>query len=271
MKRILPGFGLTMGYSLAYMSLIVLLPLAALAALAAKLGPAEFWSIITHPRTLAAYKLSVGGALIAAIINTVFGVIIAWVLARYTFPGKRIMDALVDLPFALPTAVAGIALSAIYAPTGWIGKPLASLHIKAAYNTTGIIIAMVLVSLPFVVRTVQPVLEDFDAELEEAADTLGASRLSTLLRVIIPPLVPAILTGFALAFAKSVGEYGSIIFISSNIPGKTEIAPLLIYNRLEEFNYPAAAAIAVGLLAISFVLLLTINLLQAWSRRSAVL
>lgn len=260
-----------MGYSLAYMSLIVLLPLAALALLAAKLGPSEFWAIITHPRTLAAYRLSVGGALIAAIINTIFGVIIAWVLARYSFPGKRLMDALVDIPFALPTAVAGIALSAIYAPKGWIGQFLAKLDIKAAYNATGIIIAMVLVSLPFVVRTVQPVLEDFDTELEEAADTLGASRLSTLIRVIIPPLVPAILTGFALAFAKSVGEYGSIIFISSNKPGKTEIAPLLIYNRLEEFNYPAAAAVAVGLLAISFVLLLTINLLQAWSRRSAIL
>lgn len=268
-RSILPGFGLTMGYSLAYMSLLVLLPLAALALTAAKLSLPEFWDVLTHPRTLAAYRLSIGGALIAAFLNTIFGVIIAWVLSRYTFPGRRIVDALVDIPFALPTAVAGIALTAVYAPTGWLGKPLASLGIQAAYNSTGIIIAMMLVSLPFVVRTLQPVLEEFDPELEEAADTLGAGRISIFFRVVLPALTPAILTGFALAFAKSIGEYGSIIFISSNMPGKTEIAPLLIMKRLEAFNYPAAAAIAVGLLAVSFILLLIINLLQAWTRRSA--
>jgi len=270
-RSILPSFGLTMGYSLAYMSLLVLLPLAALALTAAKLSLAEFWDVLTHPRTIAAYRLSIGGALIAALLNTIFGVIIAWILSRYTFPGRRIVDALVDIPFALPTAVAGIALTAVYAPTGWLGKPLSSLGIQAAYNSTGIIIAMMLVSLPFVVRTLQPVLEEFDPELEEAADTLGADRVSIFFRVVLPALTPAILTGFALAFAKSIGEYGSIIFISSNMPGKTEIAPLLIMKRLEAFNYPAAAAIAVGLLSVSFILLLVINLLQAWTRRSAAL
>ena len=248
---------------------MVFLPLSTLFLMTSRLTWAEFWRIVTDERTVAAYGLSIGGAIIAAIVNTVFGVIIAWVLVRYTFPGKKIMDGLVDLPFALPTAVAGIALTAIYAQNGWIGRFLEPIGIKAAYSRTGVVIAMILVSLPFVVRTVQPVLEDLDAEIEEAAASLGARRVSAFARVIFPTLLPAILTGLALSFAKSVGEYGSIIFIAGNLPGKTEIAPLLIYLRLEEFNYPAATAIAVGMLAVSFLMLLVINLLQAWTRRSA--
>ncbi len=266
---VLPGFGLTMGLSVTYMSLVVFLPLSTLFLMTARLSWQEFWKIVTDDRVLAAYGLSIGGAMIAAVVNTIFGVIIAWVLVRYTFPGKKIMDGLVDLPFALPTAVAGIALTAIYAQNGWLGQFLEPLGIKAAYSRVGVVIAMILVSLPFVVRTVQPVLEDLDAEYEEAAASLGARRWSAFLRVIFPTLLPAILTGLALSFAKSVGEYGSIIFIAGNLPGKTEIAPLLIYLRLEEFNYPAATAIAVGMLTVSFVMLLVINLLQAWTRRSA--
>jgi sulfate/thiosulfate transport system permease protein len=292
-KNVLPGFGLSMGFTLTYMGLLVMLPLSTLILMTAKLSWDEFWTIVTAPRTLAAYKLSIGGAVVAALINTFFGIILAWVLVRYRFPGRRIMDALVDLPFALPTAVAGIALTAVYADNGWVGQWIGKLGIddafnwavggsawllgldyepwdgRLAYNQIGIVIAMILVSLPFVVRTVQPVLADMEPEMEQAAASLGARRWTTFRRVIMPTLMPAILTGLALSFAKSVGEYGSIIFISSNLPQKTEIAPLLIYLRLEEFNYPAAAAIAVGMLAISFVMLLVVNLLQAWSRRSA--
>lgn len=266
---VLPGFGLTMGFSVTYMSLMVFLPLSTLFLMTSRLSPQEFWKIVTDDRVLSAYGLSIGGAMIAAVVNTVFGVVIAWVLVRYSFPGKKLMDGLVDLPFALPTAVAGIALTAIYAQNGWVGRVLEPLGIKAAYSRLGVVIAMILVSLPFVVRTVQPVLEDLDAEYEEAAASLGARRWSAFLRVIFPTLLPAVLTGLALSFAKSVGEYGSIIFIAGNLPGRTEIAPLLIYLRLEEFNYPAATAIAVGMLAVSFVMLLVINLLQAWTRRSA--
>lgn len=267
---VLPGFGLTMGFSVTYMGLMVFLPLSTLFLMTSRLTWSEFWRIVTDDRTLAAYGLSIGGAMIAAIVNTIFGVIIAWVLVRYSFPGKKIMDGLVDLPFALPTAVAGIALTAIYSEeNGWLGQFLQPLGIKAAYSRVGVVIAMILVSLPFVVRTVQPVLEDLDAEIEEAAASLGARRWSSFRRVIFPTLLPAILTGLALSFAKSVGEYGSIIFIAGNLPGKTEIAPLLIYLRLEEFNYPAATAIAVGMLAVSFVMLLVINLLQTWTRRSS--
>lgn len=268
-SSVLPGFGLTMGFSVTYLGLMVFLPLSTLFLMTSRLTWAEFWRIVSDERTVAAYGLSIGGAIIAAIVNTVFGVIIAWVLVRYTFPGKKIMDGLVDLPFALPTAVAGIALTAIYAQNGWIGRFLEPIGIKAAYSRMGVVIAMILVSLPFVVRTVQPVLEDLDAEIEEAAASLGARRWSAFARVIFPTLLPAILTGLALSFAKSVGEYGSIIFIAGNLPGKTEIAPLLIYLRLEEFNYPAATAIAVGMLAVSFTMLLVINLLQTWTRRSA--
>ena len=268
-SSVLPGFGLTMGFSVTYLGLMVFLPLSTLFLMTSRLTWAEFWRIVADERTMAAYGLSIGGAMIAAMVNTVFGVIIAWVLVRYSFPGKKIMDGLVDLPFALPTAVAGIALTAIYAQNGWLGRFLEPIGIKAAYSRLGVIIAMILVSLPFVVRTVQPVLEDLDAEIEEAAASLGARRWSAFARVIFPTLLPAILTGLALSFAKSVGEYGSIIFIAGNLPGKTEIAPLLIYLRLEEFNYPAATAIAVGMLAVSFFMLLVINLLQTWTRRSA--
>ncbi len=266
---VLPGFGLTMGFSVTYMSLVVFLPLSTLFLMTSRLSWQEFWKIVTDDRVLSAYGLSIGGAMIAAAVNTVFGVVIAWVLVRYSFPGKKLMDGLVDLPFALPTAVAGIALTAIYAQNGWVGRFLEPLGIKAAYSRLGVVIAMILVSLPFVVRTVQPVLEDLDAEYEEAAASLGARRSSAFFRVIFPTLLPAVLTGLALSFAKSVGEYGSIIFIAGNLPGRTEIAPLLIYLRLEEFNYPAATAIAVGMLAVSFLMLLVINLLQAWTRRSA--
>lgn len=289
-KNVLPGFGLSMGFTLTYMGLLVMLPLSTLIFMTARLSLSEFWAIVIAPRTLAAYRLSIGGAVIAALINTFFGLILAWVLVRYRFPGRRIMDALVDLPFALPTAVAGIALTAVYAENGWIGRwvtgavrwvyeagggdmsqtpAILGWDGRLAYNQVGIVIAMILVSLPFVVRTVQPVLADMEPEMEQAAASLGARRWTTFWRVIVPTMLPAILTGLALSFAKSVGEYGSIIFISSNLLNQTEIAPLLIYLRLEEFNYPAAAAIAVGMLAISFVMLLVVNLLQAWSRRSA--
>lgn len=267
----LPGFGLSMGYTLTYISLLVLIPLAALVLVSARLSAHEFWQILTDARTLAAFRLSIGGATLAAVINTVFGLITAWVLVRYEFPGRKLIDGLVDLPFALPTAVAGIALSAVYANNGWVGQYLAPLGIQAVYSRTGVVLAMILVSLPFVVRTVQPVLEDLEPELEEAAASLGAGRLTIVRHVILPALLPAICTGFALSFAKSVGEYGSIIFVSSNMPGRTEIVPMLIMGKLEEYNYHAAAAIGVGMLVISFVMLLILNLLQAWTRRSAAL
>jgi sulfate transport system permease protein len=263
----LPGFGLALGFTLTYLSLIVLIPLAGLVLKSATLGLAGFLDVVTGPRTLAALRLSFVTALIAAVINAVFGVIIAWVLIRYRFPGRRLLDAFVDLPFALPTAVAGIALTALYAPNGWIGSWLEPLGIKVAYTPLGIVIALIFIGLPFVVRTVQPVLEEFDKELEEASATLGATRRQTVFRVMMPTLAPAILTGFALALARAVGEYGSVIFIAGNLPFVSEIAPLLIIIKLEEFSYPAAAAIGTAMLLISFGILLFVHLVQAWQRR----
>src|SRR5512143_6924 len=262
-----PGFGLALGFTLTYLSLIVLIPLAGLVLKSATLGLAGFLDVVTGPRTLAALRLSFVTALIAAAINAVFGVIIAWVLIRYRFPGRRLIDAFVDLPFALPTAVAGIALTALYAPNGWIGSWLEPLGIKVAYTPLGITIALIFIGLPFVVRTVQPVLEEFDRELEEASATLGANRRQTVFRVMLPTLMPAILTGFALALARAVGEYGSVIFIAGNMPFQSEIAPLLIIIRLEEFNYAQAAAIGTAMLMISFAILLFVHLVQAWSRK----
>ena len=264
---VIPGFGLTLGFSLAYLTLIILIPLAGLVWRSASLSGGEFLAILADQRTLNALRISFGTAFVAALINVVFGVIVAWVIVRYEFPGRRIVDAVVDLPFALPTAVAGIALAALYAPNGWIGQVLNVFGIKAAFNPTGIVIALVFIGLPFVVRTVQPVMEEIDREVEEAAATLGAGRAQTLLRVLLPGLAPAITTGFALAFARAVGEYGSVIFIAGNLPLKTEIAPLLIVIKLEEYNYAGATAIAAIMLAISFAMLFVINLLQSWSRR----
>jgi sulfate transport system permease protein len=264
---VIPGFGLTLGFSIAYLTLIILIPLSGLLWRSASLSGAEFMAILTDERTIKALEVSFGTALIAAVVNVVFGVIVAWVIVRYEFPGRRIIDAVVDLPFALPTAVAGIALAALYAPNGWVGQILNVFGIKAAFNPTGIVIALVFIGLPFVVRTVQPVMEEIDREVEEAAATLGANRFQTIYRVVLPGLSPAILTGFALAFARGVGEYGSVIFIAGNIPYVSEIAPLLIVIRLEEFNYAAATAIASIMLGISFLMLLVINLIQAWSRR----
>jgi sulfate transport system permease protein len=268
-QSVLPGFRLTMGFAVLYLCLLVLIPLSMLTLSAARLSGAELWKTLTDSRTLAAYRLSLGGALIAAAVNAVFGLLIAWVLVRYRFPGRRLLDTLVDLPFALPTAVAGISLTAIYAPTGVLGRFLDGLGIQAAYSPLGIILAMMFVSLPFVIRTTQPVLQDIDREVEEAAATLGASRLHTFIRVILPTIIPAVLAGFAMAFARAVGEYGSVVFISGNMPGRTEIVPLLIMTRLEEFNYAGATGVALVLLGLSFTMLLVINLLQAWARRSA--
>ncbi|MCO5157700.1 MAG: sulfate ABC transporter permease subunit CysT [Aquamicrobium sp.] len=264
---VIPGFGLTFGFAIFYLSAIVLIPLAGLGWRSASLGWEEFWRLASDPRLIGALKTSFWTAGAAAAINAVFGVLVAWVLVRYRFPGRRIVDAAVDLPFALPTAVAGIALTAIYAPTGWIGQYFQPYGVRIAYTPAGIVIALVFVSLPFMVRTVQPVMEELNREVEEAAATLGASRLQTVLRVILPGLVPAILTGLALSFGRAVGEYGSVIFIAGNIPYRSEIAPLLIYIRLEEFNYPAATAIGAIMLVLAFVVLLAINLIQAWSRR----
>jgi sulfate/thiosulfate transport system permease protein len=264
---VIPGFGLALGFTVTYLSLIVLFPLAALVLKTTSLGWADFWRIAVDPRTLAALRISFGLSLLAAAINAVFGLIVTWVLVRYEFPGRKLLDAFIDLPFALPTAVAGIALTAIYAPKGWVGKFLAPLGIKVAYTPLGILIALVFIGLPFIVRTLQPVLEDLDREVEEAAATLGAHRLQTILWVVMPALVPPLLTGFALALARAVGEYGSVVFIAGNIPYVSEIAPLLIVIRLQEFNYAGATAIATVMLAISFVLLLAINLLQTWTRR----
>jgi sulfate transport system permease protein len=264
---VIPGFGLALGFTLTYLSLIVLFPLAALVIKTASLGWTDFWKIAVNPRTLAALRISFGISLLAAAINALFGLIVTWVLVRYEFPGRKLIDAFIDLPFALPTAVAGIALTAIYAPKGWVGKFLAPLGIKIAYTPLGILIALVFIGLPFVVRTLQPVLEDLDREVEEAAATLGAHRLRTILWVVMPALAPPLLTGFALALARAVGEYGSVVFIAGNIPYVSEIAPLLIIIRLQEFNYAGATAIATIMLAISFVLLLAINLLQTWTRR----
>ncbi len=264
---VIPGFGLTLGFSLAYLTLIILIPLAGLAWRSSGLGIEGLWALATDRRVARALQLSFGASLAAAAVNVVFGTIVAWVLVRYRFPGRRIVDAMVDLPFALPTAVAGIALTTLYAPKGWIGGLLAPLGVKVAYTPLGIVIALVFIGLPFVVRTVEPVMEEIDKEVEEAAATLGASRLQTLRHVVFPMLAPAILTGFALAFARAVGEYGSVIFIAGNLPMKTEIAPLLIVIKLEEYNYEGATAIAAMMLVLSFAMLLVINLLQSWSRR----
>jgi sulfate transport system permease protein len=263
----LPGFGLSLGITLSWLVLIVLIPLSGLVWRASGLGWAKFFELALDPRTLNALKISFGTAFLAAIINLVFGVILAWVLVRYRFPGKRVIDAMVDLPFALPTAVAGIALTTLYAGNGWIGQFIEPLGLKIAFTPSGIVVALIFVGLPFVVRTVQPIMEEIDKEVEEAAATLGASRFQTISRVLLPGLLPAGLTGFALAFARGVGEYGSVIFIAGNLPYVSEIAPLLIVIRLEEFNYAAATAIAAVMLAISFAMLLLINSIQAWSRR----
>jgi sulfate/thiosulfate transport system permease protein len=266
-RSAIPGFGLTMGFTLLYLSLIVLIPLSAVIFKTAGLGFDGFWEIISRPRVMNALKLSFGTALIAASINAVFGLLVAWVFVRYTFPGKRLLDAFIDLPFALPTAVAGIALTAIYAGNGWIGQYLEPLGIKVAFAPLGIVVALTFIGLPFVVRTVQPVLEDAEAALEEAAASLGASRWQTAVRVIFPTILPALLTGFTLAFARGVGEYGSVIFIAGNLPNVSEIAPLLIVIRLEEFDYAGATAIAAAMLIVSFTMLLIINALQNWARK----
>jgi len=266
-RRVLPGFGPTLGFTLLYVSLIVLIPLGALVWKTSTLGWEEFVAAVTSPRVLAAYRLSFGTALAAAFVNAVFGLLVAWVLVRYRFPGHALADALVDLPFALPTAVAGITLTALLAKNGWIGQYLEPLGIQVAYTPLGITVALVFIGLPFVVRSVQPVLQDLDAELEEAAASLGASRLQTFRRVLLPAILPALTTGFAMAFARGVGEYGSVVFISGNMPMKTEIAPLLIVTRLEQYEYAAATAIALVMLLVSLVLLLAINGLQVWTRR----
>lgn len=265
--NVLPGFGLTMGYTLLYLSVIVLIPIAGLFLRVFELTWVDFWRLATAPRALAAYKLTFGASLIAAVVNGVFGTLLAWVLVRYEFPGRRFLDALVDFPFALPTAVAGLTLANLFAQNGWIGSYLVPLGIKGAFTPLGVVIALTFVGLPFVVRTLQPVLESFEREVEEAAATLGAGRLRTFLFVVAPTLLPAILTGFALAFARAIGEYGSVIFIAGNKPFESEIAPLLIVIRLEEYDYKGAMAIAVVLLVISFALLITINLLERWASR----
>jgi sulfate/thiosulfate transport system permease protein len=264
---VLPGFGLALGFTVFYLSLIVLLPLATLFWKSAGLGWAGFWQAVSAPRVVASYKLTFTAALAAAAVNGVFGLVVTWVLVRYRFPGRRLMDALVDFPFALPTAVAGITLTTLYAPNGWLGEPLARLGIKAAFTPLGITIALTFIGLPFVVRTLQPVLEGLDPEVEEAAASLGANRLQTIARVVLPALFPAWLTGVALAFARALGEYGSVVFIAGNMPMKTEITPLLIITKLEQYDYAGATAIAVVTLLASFTMLLGINRLQSWSAR----
>ncbi|WP_172196576.1 sulfate ABC transporter permease subunit CysT [Niveibacterium sp. COAC-50] len=266
-RRVLPGFGLSLGYTLFYLSVIVLIPLFAVFAKSATLTLTQFWEVTTAPRVLASYRLTFGASLLAATINTVFGFLLAWALVRYRFPGKRIVDALVDLPFALPTAVAGIALATIYSPKGWVGALLAPYDIKIAYTPLGVLLALTFIGLPFVVRTVQPVLEDLETEIEEAATSLGAQRWQVFRKVLLPLLLPALLTGFALAFARAVGEYGSVIFIAGNIPLVSEITPLMIITKLEQYDYAGATAIAAVMLVVSFALLFLINNLQAWSAR----
>jgi sulfate transport system permease protein len=268
-RRVLPGFNLTLGYTLFYLALIVLIPLSSLLFKTFTLTWAEFYSAVASPRVLASYRLTFGASLIAALVNVVSGLLLAWVLVRYSFPGKKIVDALVDLPFALPTAVAGISLTALLAGNGWIGQYLEPLGIQLAFNPNGIVIALIFIGLPFVVRTVQPVLEDSEKELEEAATCLGASRWQTFRYVIFPNIAPALLTGFAMAFARAVGEYGSVIFIAGNMPMISEITPLIIIGKLEQYDYAGATAVATVMLGISFVLLLVINALQSWQRRRA--
>lgn len=266
-RSVLPGFGLTLGFTLLYLSLIVLIPLAGTFLKTASLSWTQFWETITAPRALASYRLSFGASFIAALINSIFGLVVAWVLVRYHFPGKRLIDAMVDLPFALPTAVAGIAFTAVYSSKGWIGQYLEPLGVPVAFTPLGIILVLTFIGLPFVVRTVQPVLEDIEPELEEAAATLGAPRWRTFRRVIFPTIWPALVTGFAMAFARAVGEYGSVIFIAGNMPMRTEITPLLIITKLEQYDYAGATALAVVMLMVAFTLLLLINLLQEWSSR----
>jgi sulfate transport system permease protein len=268
-RSVLPGFGLAMGFTVLYLSLIVLIPLSSLLFKTATLSWAEFWGTVSSARVLASFRLTFGAALIAALINGVFGLLVAWVLVRYRIPGKRIIDALVDLPFALPTAVAGITLAGLYSSNGWIGRYLEPLGIKIAYTPLGIIVAMTFIGIPFVVRTVQPVLEDLEQELEEAAACLGANRWQTFARVIFPAITPALLTGFALTYARAIGEYGSVIFIAGNMPMVSEITPLLIITKLEQYDYAGATAIASVMLLFSFLILLSINLIQWWSRRHA--
>ena len=265
--RVLPGLPITLGFTVLYLSLIVLIPLVALAVKSADLSAAQWLKTVTDPRVVASYRLSLSTAFFAALVNFFFGLLLAWVLVRYDFPGKRIVDGLIDLPFALPTAVAGIALTTIYAPKGWVGSLLEPLGVKVAYTPLGITIALIFIGIPFVVRTVQPVLQDMESDMEEAAVMLGSYRARTFFKIILPDLIPPLLTGFALAFARGIGEYGSVVFISGNMPLKTEIAPLLIITKLEQFEYAQAAAVAVVLLLISFVLLLLINILQRWSNR----
>lgn len=264
-KSVLPGFGLAMGITVSYLSVLVLLPLSMIFLKTGTLGPGEIWAVVTSPRAVASYRLSFGTSLVAAIINAFFGVLVAWVLVRYRFPGKSMIDALVDLPFALPTAVGGIALTAIYARKGWVGQYLYPLGIESAFSRLGVIIALTFVGLPFVVRTVQPVLEELDADQEEAAATLGASRWQTFRRILFPPLWPSMLTGFALSFARALGEFGSVVFISGNMPFKTEITPLVIMTKLEQYDYPGATALAMVMLLVSFALLFLINRLQVWN------
>jgi len=267
-RGVLPGFGLSLGYTVFYVGLLVLLPLSAMIIKASSLGPSEFWSKVTDDRALAAYKLSFGSAFAGSLLNAVFGVLVAWVLVRYRFPGRSIVDALVDLPFALPTAVAGIALTTVYAEHGIIGEQLAKIGVKVAFTPLGVTMALTFIGIPFVVRTVQPVLEEIDPDVEEAAAVLGASRFQTFRRVIFPALLPATLTGFALAFARSLGEYGSVVFISGNMPMRTEITPLLIVTKLEQYDYAGATAIAAVMLMASFGMLLLVNLLERWARRA---
>jgi sulfate/thiosulfate transport system permease protein len=264
---LIPGFGVTLGFTLAYLGLIVLIPLSAVIWKTTDLTWLQFWQTISEPRVVASLKLSFGASLIAAGVNAIFGMVLAWALVRYTFPGKKIVDTLVDLPFALPTAVAGIALTAIYAKNGWLGQYLEPLGLKVAFTPIGIMVALIFIGLPFVVRTVQPVLEDLDKEIEEAAASLGANRAQAIFKVVLPIIFPALLTGFALAFARAVGEYGSVIFIAGNLPMVSEIAPLMIITKLEQYDYSGATSIAVVMLVLSFVLLLVINSLQAWTAK----
>lgn len=266
-RNVIPGFGVTLGFTLAYLGLIVLIPLSAVVWKTTDLTLAQFWATVAEPRVVASLKLSFGASLIAAAVNGFFGLILAWALVRYRFPGKKIVDTLVDLPFALPTAVAGIALTAIYAKNGWLGQYLEPLGIKVAFTPVGIMVALIFIGLPFVVRTVQPVLEDLDKEIEEAAASLGAGRTQTIFKVVLPIILPALLTGFALAFARAVGEYGSVIFIAGNLPMVSEIAPLMIISKLEQYDYSGATSIAVVMLFFSFILLLVINSLQAWTAK----
>jgi sulfate/thiosulfate transport system permease protein len=269
-RSVLPGFGLSLGITCTYLSLMVLVPLATVFTRTADLTGAEFWNTITDPRVMASYRVTFGASFLAALGNTVFGLLVAWVLVRYRFPGRRLVDAMVDLPFALPTAVAGIALTTLYASNGWVGSLLEPLGMKVSYTWIGITVALIFIGLPFVVRTVQPVLDDLEVEVEEAAASLGARRWQTFTRVVFPSVAPALLTGFALAFARAIGEYGSVVFISGNMPMKTEIVPLLIITKLEQYDYAGATAVALVMLVASFALLLTINLLQWAARRRAV-